>query len=120
VILSNKFFEVQKYVSATNHTFTQNIIIVSKIFWDKLSPTEQRMMREAYEESRGYQKEQTRLQTEKALSELQAKGMQYNAVAPAELERMRKATQPVVDKISGALRPETVKLFNDELNRIRK
>ena len=57
------------------------------------------MMREAYEESRGYQKEQTRLQTEKALSELQAKGMQYNAVAPAELERMRKAAQPVVDKI---------------------
>ena len=105
VILSNKFFEVQKYVSATNHTFTQNIIIVSKIFWDKLSPVEQRMMREAYEESRGYQKEQTRLQTEKALSELQAKGMQYNAVAPAELERMRKAAQPVVDKISANLAP---------------
>jgi tripartite ATP-independent transporter DctP family solute receptor len=120
VILSNKFYEVQKYVSATNHTFTQNIILVSKIFWDKLSPTEQRMMREAYEESRGYQKEQTRLQTESALSELQSKGMQYNAVAPAELERMRKAAQPVVDKISAALRPETVKLFNDELDRIRK
>ena len=76
VILSNKFYEVQKYVSATNHTFTQNIILVSKIFWDKLSPTEQRMMQEAYDESRDYQKEQTRLQTEKALSELQAKGMQ--------------------------------------------
>jgi len=120
VILSNKFYEVQKYVSATNHTFTQNIILVSKIFWDKLSPTEQRMMRESYEESRGYQKEQTRLQTESALSELQSKGMQYNAVAPAELERMRKAAQPVVDKISAALRPETVKLFNDELDRIRK
>ena len=120
VILSNKFFEVQKYVSATGHTFTENIIIVSKIFWDKLSPTEQKMMREAYEESRGYQKEQTRLQTEKALAELQAKGMQYNAVAPEELERMRKAAQPVVDKISAALKPETVKLFNEELDRIRK
>jgi tripartite ATP-independent transporter DctP family solute receptor len=120
VILSNKFYEVQKYVSATNHTFTQNIILVSKIFWDKLSPTEQRMMREAYDESRDYQKEQTRLQTEKALSELQAKGMQFNAVAPEELERMRKAAQPVVDKISAALRPESVKLFNEELDRIRK
>ena len=31
VILSNKFYEVQKYVSATNHTYTQNIILVSKI-----------------------------------------------------------------------------------------
>ena len=120
VILSNKFYEVQKYVSATNHTFTQNIILVSKIFWDRLSPTEQRMMQEAYNESRAYQKEQTRLQTEKALAELQAKGMQYNAVAPAELERMRQAAQPVVDKISAGLKPETVKLFNDELDRIRK
>ncbi len=120
VILSNKFYEVQKYVSATGHTFTENIILVSKIFWDKLSPAEQRMMHEAYAESRDYQKEQTRLQTEKALSELQAKGMQYNPVAPEELERMRKAAQPVVDKISASLRPETVKLFNEELDRIRK
>jgi hypothetical protein len=46
--------------------------------------------------------------------------MTYNAVAPAELERMRKAAQPVVDKISAGLKPETVKLFNDELDRIRK
>src|ERR1700712_1541639 len=120
VILSNKFYEVQKYVSATNHTFTENIILVSKIFWDRLSPDEQRMMREAYAESRGYQKEQTRLQTEKALSELQAKGMQYNAIAPEETERMRKAVQPVVAKISAALKPETVKLFNEELDRVRK
>ena len=48
VILSNKFYEVQKYVSATNHTFTQNILLVSKKFWDKLSPEEQKMIREAY------------------------------------------------------------------------
>ena len=120
VILSNKFYEVQKYVSATNHTYTQNIILVSKIFWDKLTPAEQKMMQEAYDESRDYQADQTRLQTEKALAELQAKGMQYNAVPPEELERMRKAAQPVIDKISAALRPETVKIFNDELDRIRK
>src|SRR3978361_1716054 len=120
VILSNKFYEVQRYVSATSHTYTQNIILVSKIFWDKLSPAEQKMMREAYDESRDYQREQTRQQTDKALSELQAKGMQYNPVAPEELERMRKAAQPVVDKISASLRPETVKLFNGELDRIRK
>jgi tripartite ATP-independent transporter DctP family solute receptor len=120
VILSNKFYEVQKYVSATNHTYTQNIILVSKVFWDKLSPGEQKMMQEAYDESRDYQVEQTRVQTEKALSELQAKGMQYNAVAPEELERLRKAVQPVVEKVSASLRPETVKLFNEELDRIRK
>ena len=30
------------------------------------------------------------------------------------------AAQPVIDKISANLRPETVKLFNEELDRIRK
>jgi hypothetical protein len=38
VILSNKFYEVQKYVSATNHVYAANIVLVSKKFWDKLSP----------------------------------------------------------------------------------
>ena len=47
VILSNKFFEVQKFVTATNHAYTQNILLVSKKFWDKLAPEEQKMIREA-------------------------------------------------------------------------
>ena len=38
VILSNKFYEVQKYLSVTNHTYSTNIILVCKKFWDKLSP----------------------------------------------------------------------------------
>jgi len=32
VILSNKFYEVQKYVSATNHVYATNIILMSKKF----------------------------------------------------------------------------------------
>ena len=80
VILSNKFYEVQKYVSATNHAFTQNILLVSKKFWDKLSPEEQKLMREAVAETREYQREQTRIQAEKALTELKAKGMTFNAM----------------------------------------
>jgi len=42
VILSNKFFEVNKFVSGTNHVYAANIILVSKRFWDRLSPAEQR------------------------------------------------------------------------------
>jgi TRAP-type C4-dicarboxylate transport system substrate-binding protein len=30
VILSNKFYEVQKFVSATNHVYAANIVLVSK------------------------------------------------------------------------------------------
>ena len=84
VILSNKFYEVQKYVSATNHVYAANIILVSKRFWDRLSPAEQKMMTDAANEARAYQRQVSRAAAQKAVGELQAKGMQYN-----ELERRR-------------------------------
>jgi tripartite ATP-independent transporter DctP family solute receptor len=118
VILSNKFYEVQKYVSATNHTFTQNIIIVSKKFWDKLSPEEQKMFRDTYVETVEYQREQTKLATDRALGELQSKGMQFNEIAPAEYARMQVATKGVIEMFSAGYDRETVKLFNAELARI--
>ena len=120
VILSNKFYEVQKYVSATNHAFTQNILLVSKKFWDRLSPEEQKMMREAVAETRDYQREQTRIQAEKALMELKAKGMDFNEIAPAEYARMQQATKPVADRFSGEFDQGKVQLFNAELERTRK
>jgi len=120
VILSNKFYEVQKYVSATNHAFTQNILLVSKKFWDKLSPEEQKMMRETAAETRNYQREQTRMQADKALTELKAKGMTFNEIAPAEHARMQQATKPVGERFSADFDQGKVKLFNAELERIRK
>src|SRR3954469_22621811 len=119
VILSNKFYEVQKYVSATNHAFTQNILLVSKKFWDKLSPEEQKMLRDSFVETREYQRDQTKLAADKALDELKAKGMQFNEIAPAEYARMQDATKPVVEKFSAEYDPARVKLFNSELARIR-
>ena len=119
VILSNKFYEVQKYVSATNHAFTQNILLVSKKFWDKLSPEEQKMMREAVAETRDYQRQQTRIQAEKALTELKAKGMTFNEIAPAEYARMQQATKAVAERFSADFDRGKVKLFNAELERLR-
>jgi len=118
VILSNKFFEVQKFVSATNHTYTQNILIVSKKFWDRLSPEEQKMMRDSYAETRAYQAEQTKIAADKALNELKAKGMAFNEIAPAEYARMQDATKGVIEKFSADYDQAKVKLFNAELARI--
>ena len=120
VILSNKFFEVNKFVSATNHVYAANIVLVSKRFWDKLSPVEQKIMHEAANEARGYQRQVSRAAAQKAVGELQAKGMQYNEIAPAEQARMRTIVKPVTDKFAGSYDPVIVKLYNDELAKLRK
>jgi tripartite ATP-independent transporter DctP family solute receptor len=120
VILSNKFFEVQKYVSATNHVYAANIILVSKKFWDKLTPAEQKMMTDAANESRAYQRQTSRAVAQKAVSELQAKGMLYNELSPAEQRRMAGMAKPVTDKLAAGYDPVMVKLYADELARLRK
>jgi tripartite ATP-independent transporter DctP family solute receptor len=120
VILSNKFYEVQKYVSATNHVYAANILLVSKKFWDRLSPTEQRLMREAADESRGYQRQVSRATAQKAVGELQAKGMQFNEISAAERARMQQIARPVTERLAASYDPTMVKLYNDELARVRK
>ncbi|WP_310564166.1 TRAP transporter substrate-binding protein [Hydrogenophaga sp.] len=117
VILSNKFYEVQKHVSATNHVYAANILLVSKRFWDKLSPTEQRILTEAANESRAYQRQASRAAAQKAVGELQAKGMQYNEVSAAERQRIGQMVKPVTDKMAAAYDPELVKLYQSELAR---
>ena len=120
VILSNKFYEVQKYVSATNHVYAANIVLVSKRFWDRLSPVEQRLMQEAANEARGFQRQTSRATAQKAVAELQAKGMQFNEVASAEQARMRDIAKPMTDKFAASYDPAIVKLYNEELTRIRR
>lgn len=120
VILSNKFFEVNKFVSATNHVYAANIVLVSKRFWDKLSPAEQKAMHEAADEARRYQRQVSRAAAQKAVGELQAKGMQYNTIAPAEQARMGAIVKPVLEKFASSYDPAIVKLYNDELAKVRK
>ncbi|MBT9550095.1 MAG: TRAP transporter substrate-binding protein [Hydrogenophaga sp.] len=117
VILSNKFYEVQKHVSATNHVYAANIMLVSKRFWDKLSATEQRILTEAAHESQGHQRQASRAAAQKAVGELQAKGMQYNEVSPAEQRRIGQMVKPVTDRMAASYDPELVKLYQSELAR---
>ena len=119
VILSNKFYEVQKYVSATNHVYAANIVLVSKRFWDKLSPAEKKIMNDAAAETRDYQRKVSREAAQKAVDELKAKGMQYNALSDAEQARMRDIAKPVTDKFLATYDPAIAKLYTDELARIR-
>ncbi len=118
VILSNKFYEVQKYLSVTNHVYASNIILVGKKFWDKLSPAEQKILQDAAIEARDYQRTVSREAAGKALADLKAKGMQVNELSAAEVARMRQLVKPIHEKFSGEYDAALVKTFRAELERI--
>ncbi|WP_414652243.1 TRAP transporter substrate-binding protein [Ideonella sp.] len=88
-ILSSKFYEVQKYLSVTNHVYSPWIVLASKKWWDTLSKDEQKVLVDAAKASRDYERKDTREEAGRALAELKAKGMQINELSPAESARMR-------------------------------
>lgn len=118
VIRSNRFFEVQKYLSATNHVYAANVILISGVFWSRLSPTERKIIQEAALEARDYQRKVSVLAAQDAVQSLKRAGMQYNEISPSEQERMRKAVQPVIDRFVASYDREFQELYRSEIARI--
>jgi tripartite ATP-independent transporter DctP family solute receptor len=120
IILANKFNEVQKYLSITRHSYNTFIVLVSKKFWDQLSPTEQQILQSAAIEARTFERDLSRSESAKALAELKAKGMAVNEVAPAEIARMRQMLKPVSEEFAASYDPAFMRDFNAEMDRVRK
>jgi tripartite ATP-independent transporter DctP family solute receptor len=118
-ILSSKFYEVQKYMTVTNHVYSPWIVTVSKKYWDQLSKDEQKILSDAAKTSRDFERKDTRDEASKAMANLKAKGMEINELSPAEAARMRDQLTKVYALIAADVGMD---LWNDtqaELKKIR-
>lgn len=108
-ILDGKYNEVSKHLTITNHMYTPQAVIVSKKFWDKLSPTEQKILRDAAQETAIIQRKVARDEAAKVLAELKKRGMNVVELPPAEVAKLRERSKPVLEKYTkelGAIVPE--------------
>ncbi|MGB6008892.1 TRAP transporter substrate-binding protein [Castellaniella sp.] len=95
VIAALKLYEVQKYLSITRHSYGAFIPLVSKAFWDKLTPDQQKILKDSALEARAYQRQVARAQAQSAKETMAKHGMEINEVSDAEHDRMRERVQPV-------------------------
>lgn len=119
-ILSSKFYEVQKYLTVTNHVYSPWIVLVSKKWWDGLSKDEQKVLLDAAKASRDFERKDTRDEAAKALAELKTKGMQVNELSPAEAARMRDKLTHVNAGVATQVGMELWNETQAELAKLRK
>ncbi len=108
-ILDGKYNEVSKHLTITNHMYTPQAVIVSKKFWDKLSATEQQILRDAAQETALFQRKYARDEAAKVLAELKKRGMNVIELPAEEQAKLRERAKPVVEKYTkelGAIVPE--------------
>ena len=115
-----KLYEVQKYMTMTNHQYNPQSVVISKRFWDSLSADEKKVLQDAAAESAKYQREQSRAQAASILDELKKAGMQVTELPPAEVAKLRDKMKPVIAKHSASVGEATVTAVMAELEKARK
>lgn len=99
VIDANKYYEVTKFLSITNHTYSMIGLVVSKRWFDKLPKDLQQAVVQAGKIATAEQRKTVGQNTQAIIDNLKSKGMQVNQVAnPAAF---RTAVQPMYEKASG-------------------
>lgn len=94
LIEAMKFYEVQKYMSMTDHGTLDQVFIISRKWWDKLTPTCQDEIRTAAESASKTSFETTYRDIEKALKVFKTAGLQVVVATPEEKAVLAKVTAP--------------------------
>jgi tripartite ATP-independent transporter DctP family solute receptor len=114
-----KFYEVQKYLTLTKHTYSPTLVLFSKKIWDTLSPQEQATLRECALQGRDEQRRANRAMEARSVDNLKAKGMAVNEIAPAEMQRIRDRSSVIYERHAKSIGDEAITMVSSELKRIR-
>ena len=116
---TNKFYEVQKYISTTRHVYNPLIVLLSQKSWEKLSPDERKILVEAANETRAEQRTVSRDMEGKALAKAKSQGTVVTEVSTEERARMREKVQPVTEQYTKQIGEALVKEFYSEIDKVR-
>ena len=99
LVYASRFYEVQKFYSITNHTFSIMVILMNKDTFDKLPADLKAIVTKGADEWLvKYQRKLESDETAGYIKLLEEKGVNVNYITPENHAKFVKAVQPVYDK----------------------
>ncbi|MFT4171560.1 MAG: TRAP transporter substrate-binding protein [Rhodocyclaceae bacterium] len=117
---ANKMYEVQKYITITNHVYTPCALLVSTRFWGKLSPKDQDAMKKAATESMVFHRQIMTAADQDVITKLRDHGVSVDRLPAPDLEELRDKVKPVIERHTDKVGAEFVKAFFAEVEAARK
>jgi tripartite ATP-independent transporter DctP family solute receptor len=109
-IVSMKFYEVQKQVGLTEHTYTALPVLASKKWWDGLKPGQQKIIAESVKASVPEQRSAVAAQVDDGVKFLKTQGVNITQVDKAKFVE---ATKDVPNLVADQVPPDLVKRIRD-------
>jgi C4-dicarboxylate-binding protein DctP len=101
-IFTQKFYEVQKYTTLTNHGYIGYVVVVNKKFWDDLPADIRGQLQKAMDEATIYSNDISEKENVEGLDDIKKSG-KTEIIVPtaAETAAMRKAMEPLYQEMGG-------------------
>ena len=114
-IYTQKMFEVQKYITVTNHGYIGYIVVVNKKFWEDLPADIRGQLEKAMHEATEYGNDIAEQENTEAMDLIKKSGRSTIFVATeAENAAMRKAMAPIYDDMAKRVGKATIDEFIKE------
>ncbi|CEH29610.1 hypothetical protein AM501_22645 [Aneurinibacillus migulanus] len=95
-IYSKRLYQVQKYMTVSNHGYLGYIVLINKTTWDRLSNTQQEAIESAMAETTAWIREYAKKMNDRALAEMKAEHMiAIHMQTNEEKEAWKKRLEPV-------------------------
>jgi len=109
-IVAMKYYEIQKQVGLTEHTYTALPVLANKKWWDGLTPVQREVIAESVKQSVVEQRKTVAAQVDEGMAFLKGQGVSITEVDKA---RFMEATKEVPNLIADQVPPELVRRIRD-------
>lgn len=120
LIATQRYNEVQDYLTVSEHIYTAYVLLMSKKTWDSLDDTQRAQVRKAAEQARSEQRQLARQANSEKLAELKASGMQVNTLTDEQRQRFVDQAKVVTEQVRGSFDGDFVNAWQAELQRLRE
>lgn len=107
-VTTTNFYEVQDYITKTNHIYNASLFMISEKFWNTLTDEEKAVVQEAADEARDYQRTLNQQESVEAFAFLDEEGMTITELSLEENQKLFEKVTPVYEKYSPIIGEEFV------------
>ncbi|MFA6506265.1 MAG: TRAP transporter substrate-binding protein DctP [Treponemataceae bacterium] len=97
-IYSSRFYEVQKYLTLSGHTYSPEVVVFSLGTWKKIPAKYQEVILKAATEARDFNRKLSAEKDAEFIKLVKEKGMQVTELTPAQVAEFQKLMTPVWEK----------------------
>ena len=116
-IFDNKFYEVQPFITRSQHLYSCFPVIMNKDFFDALSTEEKEIIKSSVQDAKTYQREAARKLDDEAATKLVAAGRTIIDLTAEERQAFVTKVASVSVAIKSRVSPEAFKLYEDHMSK---